>query len=225
MQVRLQAKIRTETGKGAARKARRDGRLPAVLYGTGVDPTPVSVDRKDFQKALSTEAGRNVLIELELEGRKKPILALAREIQKDPVRNEYLHLDFLAIRHDTKIHAEVPVILEGKAPASTKGLVIETHLTSLSVECLPADVPAHLEAPAEILEDAGDLIKAKDIPLPEGVTLLADPEEVVASLALPPAVAAAEAEEVEVAVAEAEAEAAPASEAGESAAPPSPEEQ
>ncbi len=191
MQVQLEAKLRSETGKGPARKARREGMVPAVLYGAGVKPTPIAVDRKQLHKALSTEAGRNVLVELQLEGRKKPVLTLAREIQKDPIRDEYLHLDFLAVRHDTKIHTEVPVVLEGKAPAQSKGLIIETHMTSVAIECLPASVPAHLEAPASLLREAGDLVKVKDIPLPEGVTLLADPEEVVASLSLPPAVAAA----------------------------------
>lgn len=210
MQVRLQAKLRTETGKGAARKARRNALVPAILYGTGVKPTPVVVDRKEVHKALSTEAGRNVLIELEVEGRKRPVLTLPREIQKDPVKDNYFHLDFLAVRHDTKIHTEVPVILEGKAPAVTKGFVIETHLTSVAVECLPAKVPAHLEASAGILENAGDLVKAKDIALPEGVTLLSDPEEVVASLSLPPAVAAAVVEEGEEVPAVAEIEGAPA---------------
>jgi large subunit ribosomal protein L25 len=209
MQVRLEAKLRTESGKGAARKARREGMVPAVVYGTGIKPTPVVVDRKEIHRALSTEAGRNVLIELELEGRKKPILTLAREIQRDPIKDDYLHLDLLAIRHDTKIHTEVPVVLVGKAPALSKGLVIETHLTSVAVECLPAKVPAQLEASAEILEEAGDLVKVKDIALPEGVTLLADSEEVIASLSLPPAIAAAGAEEVEEVAVEVEGEEAP----------------
>lgn len=191
MQVRVEARLRTEIGKGAARKARREGLVPAVVYGTGMEPTPVVVDRKEIHRALSTEAGRNVLVELAVEGREKPVLTMPREIQKDPITDAYLHLDLLAIRHDTKIHTEVPVVLEGRAPATSKGLVIETHLTSIQVECFPADVPAHLGAPAEILENPGDMVKVKDLSLPEGVTVLTDPDEVVASLSLPPAVAAA----------------------------------
>ncbi|MER3454832.1 MAG: 50S ribosomal protein L25 [Acidimicrobiia bacterium] len=191
MQVRLGATLRSGTGKGAARAARRQRLVPAIVYGSGIDPITVVVNRKEVHRALSTEAGRNVLVELELEGSSKPILTIPREIQKESLTDEYLHIDFLAIRHDTKIHTEVPVVLEGRAPAVSKGFVIETHLTSVEIECLPANVPAHLEAPAAMLENPGDTIKAMDIELPENVTLVTDPEEVVASLSLPPAIAAA----------------------------------
>lgn len=191
MQVKLVAKKRHEKGKGAARRARREGMVPAVVYGKGVEPLPLVVDRREVHKALSTEAGRNVLIELSVEGQKKPILAIPREIQRDPLRDDYLHIDFLAVRKDTKIHTDVPVTIEGRAPALQKGFVVETHLTTVQVECLPTSVPSHLTVSAELLADAGDVIKAGDISLPEGVSLLTDPEEVVASLALPPAVVAA----------------------------------
>lgn len=189
--MKLVAKNRHEKGKGAARRARRDGMVPAVVYGKGVKPLSLVVDRREVHKALSTEAGRNVLIELSVEGEKKPILAIPREIQRDPLREDYLHIDFLAVRKDTKIHTDVPVAIEGRAPALQRGFVVETHLTSVQVECLPTSVPSHLTVSAELLADAGDVIKAGDISLPEGVSLLTDPEEVVASLALPPAVVAA----------------------------------
>jgi large subunit ribosomal protein L25 len=191
MQVRLAAKKRDEKGKGAARRARREGLVPAVVYGKGMAPLPLSVARKDVHKALHTEAGRNVLVELEIDDRKKPILAIPREIQRDPIKNEYLHIDFMAVRKDTRIHTEVPVVIEGKAPALQKGFVIESHLTSVQVECLPTSVPAQLTVSAELLSEGGDVIKAGDIPLPEGVQLLTEPDEIIASLALPPAVVAA----------------------------------
>jgi large subunit ribosomal protein L25 len=191
MQVRLAAKKRDEKGKGAARRARREGLVPAVVYGKGMAPLPLSVARKDVHKALHTEAGRNVLVELEIDDRKKPILAIPREIQRDPIKDEYLHIDFMAVRKDTRIHTEVPVVIEGKAPALQKGFVIESHLTSVQVECLPTSVPAQLTVSAELLSEGGDVIKAGDIPLPEGVQLLTEPDEIIASLALPPAVVAA----------------------------------
>ncbi len=195
MQVGLQARVRKETGKGAARKARREGLVPAVVYGKDVEPTALVVDRKEISKALSTSAGRNVLLQLKVEGRSEPLLVLPREIQRNPIKDDLLHIDFLAIRPDAKIQTEVPVVLEGKVPAASKGLVVETHLTSVSVECLPTDVPDRLEAPVELLADTGDQIKVRDLPVPEGVTVLTDPEEVIASLSLPPAAAAAEAAE------------------------------
>jgi large subunit ribosomal protein L25 len=191
MQVRLAAKKRDEKGKGAARRARREGLVPAVVYGKGMAPLPLSVARKDVHKALHTEAGRNVLVELEIDDRKKPILAIPREIQRDPIKDEYLHIDFMAVRKDTRIHTEVPVVIEGKAPALQKGFVIESHLTSVQVECLPTSVPAQLTVSAELLSEGGDVIKAGDIPLPEGVQLLTEPDEIIASLSLPPAGVAA----------------------------------
>ena len=187
----MAAKKRDEKGKGAARRARRQGLVPAVVYGKGMAPLPLSVARKDVHKALHTEAGRNVLVELEIDDRKKPILAIPREIQRDPIKDEYLHIDFMAVRKDTRIHTEVPVVIEGKAPALQKGFVIESHLTSVQVECLPTSVPAQLTVSAELLSEGGDVIKASDIPLPEGVQLLTEPDEIIASLALPPAVVAA----------------------------------
>jgi large subunit ribosomal protein L25 len=218
MERKLKAAKREAAGKGAARKARAAGRVPGVVYGHGMDPVAVDVDARELFHILHTEAGSNVLIDLRVGNERH--LTLPREIQRDHIRGQFLHVDFLAVRRDQTIAVDVPVELVGESHGVKEGGVIEHHLWEIKAECLPADVPDRIEADISHL-GIGDVLRVGDLKAPGGVTILSDPEETIVSVVPPPilrveeeeAAAAAEAE-----AAEAEAEGATAREA-EGAAP------
>jgi large subunit ribosomal protein L25 len=119
-EYKLAAENRSEAGKGAARRLRASGRVPAVLYGHGTKPQHLSVDARQFGQALRTDAGVNVLISLEVGGDQH--LALAKEIQRHPVRGNFIHVDFIQVRRGEKVHVQVPVHLVGEAPGARVSL-------------------------------------------------------------------------------------------------------
>ncbi len=201
MEKKLQAVPRTDKGKGAARKLRATGKVPAVLYGHGMDPVSVSVDARDLYQLLHTGAGSNVLIDLVVDEERH--LALAREIQRDHIRGEFVHVDFLAIRRDEKITVDIPVRLIGESHGVKEGGVVEHHLWELKAECLPADVPESVEADISPL-GIGENLHVRDIPLPEGVEAVTPEDEIVVSVVVPQMLKVEE----EVAVTEEEAAAA-----------------
>jgi len=207
MELKLEAEKRDESGKGAARKLRARGRVPAVLYGHGVGPVSVSVGAKDLYRVLHGSAGTNVLVNLTVDGAEH--LALPREIQRDHVRGRYVHVDFLAVRRDEKVTVSVPVRVVGESPGVKVGGVVEHHLWELQVECLPGDVPDGIDADVSELQ-VGDSLRVSDIVAPEGVTVLTPPEESLLSVVVPQVRVVEEVAEV----AEAEGEEAPAEEAG-----------
>ena len=214
MELKLEAEKRDESGKGAARKLRARGRVPAVLYGHGVGPVSVSVGAKDLYRVLHGSAGTNVLVNLTVDGAEH--LALPREIQRDHVRGRYVHVDFLAVRRDEKVTVSVPVRVVGESPGVKVGGVVEHHLWELQVECLPGDVPDGIDADVSELQ-VGDSLRVSDIVAPEGVTVLTPPEESLLSVAVPQVRVVEEVAEVaegEEEAAPAEGEEAPAEEAG-----------
>lgn len=170
-EVRLVAEIRTEFGKGGARRTRRAGKIPAVIYGHGADPRHVSISARDFSHAI--KHGSNVLITLELEG--KDELTIAKAIQRDPIKGVYEHVDLLAVRRGEKITVELPLIVTGDiAPG---GLLVQEH-NSVSIEAEATHLPTELEISVEGLE-IGAQITAGDLSLPSGATLVTDPEALV----------------------------------------------
>jgi large subunit ribosomal protein L25 len=215
----LVADRREGTGKGVARKLRAAGRVPAVLYGAGVDATALSVDAKDLYHLLHTGAGTNVLVDLQVDG--ETHLALPRDVQRDHIRGRYVHVDFLAVRADAKIVLAVPVHVVGESPGVKLGGVLEHHLWEIQVECLPTDVPDAIEADVSVLEEIGTSLKVANLVAPEGVTILTSPDESVVAVQQPQArveevVEVAEGEEaVEAAEGEAPAAEAPSEESGE----------
>jgi large subunit ribosomal protein L25 len=220
MELKLKAERREESGKGAARKLRAAGRVPAVLYGHGVGPMAVSVDAKDLFHVLHGSAGTNVLVDLQVDGAQH--LSLPREIQRDHVRGRYVHVDFLAVRRDETVTVSVPVRVVGESPGVKAGGVIEHHLWELQVECLPGDVPDGIEADVSNLQ-VGDSLRVADLLPPQGVSVLTPLEESVVAVVIPQVrvveeVEAAEEEGEEAAAEEGEAaaaEEAPAEEGGE----------
>jgi large subunit ribosomal protein L25 len=195
-EVRLAAERRAGTGKGAARKARAAGKVPAILYGRELEPVAVQVDRRDLVTALHTDAGLNVLLDIEIDG--ATTLALARELQRDPVRGTLLHVDFVKIDRTQSIDVEVPVRLTGESAGVREGGVLEHQLFTLHVRCLPAEVPEHVDADVSGL-GIGDSLKVGDLVARGGLEVLNDPDAVIATIAAP--VSEEELEAMEAAVA------------------------
>jgi large subunit ribosomal protein L25 len=206
----LVAEPRTAAGKGAAGRIRREGRVPAVVYGLGEGSVSVSVPAREFAHLLAGEAGANTLFTLKVDGAEQ--LALARQIQRHPVRGTYLHVDFVRVRADQTIQADVPVHLTGESEGVSRGGVLEQLLHTVSVEAKPADIPNSLEVDISALE-IGDGVYVNALVAPAGVVITNEPEELIAQVSAPRVVeeeeAAAEGEEGEAA------EGAPAAEAGE----------
>jgi len=180
MGVRMTAQQRTVLTKGAARQLRRSGRLPAVLYGQQLE-MPIHVATKDVEKQLRT--GRMELMELEVEGGDHYQVIIA-EVQRDSLTGELLHVDFQQVSMDKPIKLKVPVELIGAAQGVKEGGVLIIQETSVELEGLPGVIPPVIELDVSQL-NVGDSIHASDLKLPEGVTLLSSPEDLLVSITLP----------------------------------------
>jgi large subunit ribosomal protein L25 len=166
-QVKLKAEQRSETGRSAARKLKAKGVIPAVVYGGKDKPQPLQVSARDVNAMLSHASGENILVELEMAGGNKT--ALIQEIQHAPIGGKVLHIDFHAISMDETIHADVPLEPTGTANGVKNfGGLLEQSLRSLSIECLPRDLPDRVTVDVSEL-NIGDAIHVRDIKLPEGV--------------------------------------------------------
>ncbi len=182
-EVALAAEIRQVQGSANSRRLRKDGRIPGVLYGHGIEPIALSVNARELRGALNTESGANALIQLSLGG--KLHLAFTRDLQKHPVRNTVAHVDFLVVNRNEAITAEVPITFSGEALKVTKmGGIVEHQLTSLEINATATTLPAHIEVDISELELDG-AIRVSDIALPNGVTTTAEPGETIAVGRLP----------------------------------------
>lgn len=203
----LNAEPGRSTGSRPSRRLRAAGRIPGVVYGHGMAPLAISVAGRELRSALTGEAGANALLSLRADG--QTYLTLAREMQRDPVKGTVTHVDFLIVRRDEVISADVPVTLVGEAieVAHGDGLV-EQQLFTLPVKALPADIPPGIELDISSLT-IGASVRIADLSLPDGVTTELDPEVPVA-VGQPPRVQVTEAEGEGEAAAEGEGEGAPA---------------
>ena len=181
-ELKLVAKGRTDTGKGVARKLRAAGSVPGVLYGHGAAPRPLSVDARELSKILHTGAGSNVLIDLQVDGASH--LAMPREIQRDRLKDLFVHVDFLEVSRDEKITVTVPVHVEGTAPGVKAGGVLEHFLWEVEVECTPGNVPEQIVVDVSSLE-IGDGLKVSDLVAPSGVRITSHAEDNVVSVVVP----------------------------------------
>jgi large subunit ribosomal protein L25 len=204
-EVKISAEPRTEFGKGGARRTRRAGKVPAVLYGHGEKPRHIALPAREFAAAIR-HGGANQLFNIEITGGGGSALALPKAIQRDPIKDTYEHVDLLIVRRGEKVTVEVPVQLLGEAARET--LIVHEHDT-LSILADATRLPDHLEVSIEGLE-AGTQVTAADVKLPSGVELAADPDMIVAIITAAPSEAQMEAE-----TAAAEAPAAEAEEAAE----------
>jgi large subunit ribosomal protein L25 len=171
-EVKLAAGVRTEFGKGAARRIRRADQVPGVLYGHGTDPVHLTLPGHELLLALRTP---NVLLSLDIEG-KKSELAIPKAVQRDPLKGFLEHVDLLLVKRGEKVTVEVPVVAEGDlAPGN---FLLEHVLNALPVEAEATHIPESFTVSVEGLE-AGASIAAKDVKLPKGVTLATDEDAVV----------------------------------------------
>lgn len=186
MTATLNADTRTEHGKGAARRLRRAGRVPAVLYGHGDETRTLSVDAVELEKLLASINIENTLIDVAVEGG-APTRALIREVQLHPYKPEALHLDLLQIHAGEKLRLQIPIRLTGSPEGVRNGGILDQSVYELDVECLPGDIPDTAEVDVSGLAIGGS-IRVRDISLP-GVSVLNDDNLTVASV-VPPAVQA-----------------------------------
>ncbi|MFE0705000.1 50S ribosomal protein L25/general stress protein Ctc [Streptomyces sp. NPDC058872] len=170
-EVKLAASVRSEFGKGAARSIRREAKVPAVLYGHGVDPIHLALPAHELGLALRTS---NVLLSLDIDGTTE--LAIPKAVQRDAIKNFLVHVDLLLVKRGEKVTVEVPVQAEGDLAAG--GNLLEHVLGTLSVEAEATHLPEAVTVSVEGLE-AGASVLAKDITLPAGVTLATDADAVV----------------------------------------------
>jgi large subunit ribosomal protein L25 len=192
-EVRIVAEPRTEFGKGAARRIRRDNKVPAVLYGHGTDPRHISLPGHELMLALKAP---NVLLSLDLDGTDE--LALPKDVQRDPIKGFLEHVDLVVVKRGEKVTVEIPVHVNGDAAPET---LVHLGLTALSVEAEATHIPGSVEVSVDGL-GVGAQIHAKDITLPAGTSLVTDPEALVLAISAAPT-----AEQLEAELAEAEAEA------------------
>jgi large subunit ribosomal protein L25 len=192
---KITAESRTEFGKGAARRIRREDKVPAVVYGHGNAPLHVTLPGHETMMALK-HGGANALLELSIDG--KTQLALTKQVQIDPIRRVLEHIDFVVVVKGEKVTVEVPVHLNGEAARET---LVVTDTTTIQLEAEATHIPEYVEVSIEGLA-AGTQILASDLELPPGSTLLLDPETLIVNITEAPT-----AEQLEAELAEAEADA------------------
>ena len=202
--TKLAAELRTDKGSRPAGRLRREGGLPAVVYGLGADPVSVTVNAHQLGNILSSKTGSNPLITLQLEG--KDALGLARLVQRDAVKGNLVHVDFIRVRADQTIQAEVRLNLSGQPEGVSQGGMLEQLMHSLTVEGLPGQLPTEIEHDVTGLV-LGDQLRVGDVQLPSGVNVTNDVEELIAMISVPRGLAEGEGE---VAVGEGEEGAEPA---------------
>jgi large subunit ribosomal protein L25 len=184
-QVSLRARAGRKPGSRESRRIRRTGEVPAIVYGSKLEPIPVQVDSHDLHVALHTDAGVNAIIDLEIEGG-DTLTTMARVIERHPFRNEYRHVDFVTIDLSQKVTAEVVLHFEGTPVGVREGGVFSPRRTSVQIEVLPTEIPAFIELDVSEVEIGGSL-RVEDLPTMEGVEYLEEPEAVLMSVTTPAA--------------------------------------
>jgi large subunit ribosomal protein L25 len=180
--ITLTAVTRTEFGSGPAGRHRRAGKVPAIVYGLEDAAQSVLVEALALERILHGASGANTLITLQLEG--DDTLALARQIQRHPTRGDLVHVDFIRIRRDVAVAAEVPILLVGDAPGSREGGLVEQLVFTVTVEAMPGNIPDVLEVDISSLA-LGDQLRVEDLDVPAGVTLQQEADDLVVQVTIP----------------------------------------
>ena len=180
--VTLTAESGRQTGTSASRRARHDRKVPGIVYGAGKPSIPVSVDRRDFRLAMSTDAGTNAVIELQVDGDSDQVIV--REVQRHPVRRDVIHVDFLRIDPRRPIELDVPINLVGEAKKVTvNGGMTEQRLNKIKVRANPDKIPGHIDVDISGMTLDRSLL-VKDLELPDGLTCLTKPQLAVVTAEL-----------------------------------------
>jgi len=195
-QVQLNVSVRHRTGKEIAKKLRRQGFIPGIIYGPETDPIPLTVKGNELKKILFRYRGEQVLFNLILEdnGSSLQKMALVKELQYHPVTDEIIHVDFYEISMEREVEVEVPIEIVGKAKGVERGGHLQILLHTMTVACLPSSIPDRIEVNVSDL-DIGDVIHVRDLVPPEGIRYLDGPDDPVVTILSPEEEASEEAEE------------------------------
>ncbi len=184
----LKASVREATGKGVARRMRREGRIPAVVYGRGEETFPLSLDAHDFEMLVKNHALDTTLVELQIEGaggkKASKVRTLVVEVQSHPYKPLVLHVDFQQIHAGEKVTVEVPIDLVGTAAGVREGGVLQHVMHVVEVVCDVDQIPESFQVDVSVLA-IGDGVHISDLDVPEGVEVLADPERTICTVAAP----------------------------------------
>jgi large subunit ribosomal protein L25 len=184
--ITLASEPRTQLGSRPAGRLRREGKVPAVVYGLGTDTRSITVPARELQHILAGEAGANSLINLDVDG--ETVLTLARQIHRHPTRGELVHVDFVRIDRDVAVSAEIPIHAIGEAEGVKDGGLLEQLLFHLTIEAMPGNIPVSIEIDVSALA-IGDQLRLEDMQLPEGVSTQVELDTVVVQVAAPRVVA------------------------------------
>ena len=184
-EITLRVQAGRSSGSRESRRIRRQGLVPAVVYGRDVEPVSLSVDARELHSALHTEAGANAIISLEIEGGDSHT-TMARVIDRHPFRNEYNHIDFVTVDLSQKVTAEVAIQFEGTPAGVIEGGVFSPRRTTVQIEVLPTEIPSFIELDMSEVEIGGSL-RVEDLPELEDIVYLEDPDAVVMSVTAPAA--------------------------------------
>lgn len=180
--VTLNALKREKTGKETAKKLRKAGYIPAILYAKGAESIACAVKYTEFEKAYKRHRGEFIIYTLNFEnGQNLMKQAVLKEIQRDPLTDMFLHLDFQGIEEDKTVEIKVPLEFTGKPVGITKGGILEIHLHDIDVECLPKDIPDKIIVDLSHL-DVGQSLHVRDLKVPENIKITTDPEETIVTL-------------------------------------------
>jgi len=189
--TKLEAVVRPEKGSRPAGRLRRDGHLPGIVYGLGAEAVSVTVNAHQLGSILSSKTGANTLITLQIDG--KDELALARQVQRDAVKGTLIHVDFVRVRADQTIQAEVRLSLLGQPEGVSQGGMLEQLMHTLTVEGLPGQLPTEIEHDVTALV-LGDQLRVGDVQLPAGVNVTNEADELIAMISVPRGLAEGEGE-------------------------------
>ena len=180
--IKLDANLRSQSGKTSARRLRRDGRIPAIAYGKELPSVPLALTPKGLTDILKSAHGQNTVVELTVENKK--LTVLLREYTVHPVTRELLHADFVEIKLDKPVDVEVPFVCKGKAAGVVLGGILRQVYRRLPIRCLPEQIPVVIEHDVTAL-NLGDHVKTADLGLPKGVTVRLPPDQTVAGVVAP----------------------------------------
>jgi large subunit ribosomal protein L25 len=180
--IKLDANLRSQSGKTSARRLRRDGRIPAIAYGKELPSVPLAVTPRGLTDILKSAHGQNSVVELTVE--QKKLTVLLREYTVHPVTRELLHADFVEIKLDKPVDVEVPFVCKGKAAGVVLGGILRQVYRRLPIRCLPEQIPVVIEHDVTAL-NLGDHVKTAELTLPQGVAVRLPPEQTVAGVVAP----------------------------------------
>jgi large subunit ribosomal protein L25 len=196
--VKLEVQQRERRGSADARRLRREGLIPGVLYGRGKSPHPFSVHERELRRALTGPAGLHAILDVVLDGQKTSHASILKDYQQDIISGRLAHIDLQEVRLDQPIQAEVVIELVGEAAGSIEGGVLSQVTREINVEALPLEVPERIEVDVSSMQ-MGDTLRLVDVAVQEGVTFLDDPEEtVIATVTVPTQIIEPEPEEEEL---------------------------